>query len=57
MTPKAVPAMAPVNSEGADTSPDPPMPMVRLAVHILAAVSTSSNHSTMCPSTALSMTG
>ena len=49
--------MAPVNREGANTPPEPPMPMVRLAVTILATVRMINNHRTMWPATAWSMTG
>ena len=37
-TPKAMPAIAPANSDGARTPPKPPIPMVRLAVNIFAAM-------------------
>ena len=49
ITPKAVPAMAPVNSDGAKTPPEPPIPMVRLAVTIFAAIKISRNHRTSWP--------
>ena len=46
MTPNAVPAMAPVNRDGANTPPEPPIPMVRLAATILASINRARNHST-----------
>ncbi len=36
--------MAPTNSEGANTPPDPPMPMVRLAAPTLATHRMISSH-------------
>ena len=49
--------MAPVNSEGAKTPPEPPMDSVRLAASTLPTTSTNSSHSTMWPAMALSITG
>ena len=46
MIPKAVPAAAPVNSDGANTPPDPPIQRVRLAARILPTMSTTTNHKT-----------
>ena len=57
MTPNAVPAMAPMNSDGANTPPEPPIPMVRLAAKILAAMRTRRNHRASLPAIAWPMTG
>ncbi len=46
MTPKAVPAAAPVNSEGAKTPPEPPIQRVRLAAKILPTIRMTTNHRT-----------
>ena len=46
MSPKAMPEVTPMNSDGANTPPDPPMPMVRLVAAILATASRIRNHST-----------
>src|ERR1700760_1852774 len=42
-SPKAMPEVAPTNSEGANTPPDPPMPKVTLQARIFPAASTSRN--------------
>ena len=42
IVPNAVPAIAPMNSVGANTPPDPPMPIVRLVANILPTISSSS---------------
>ena len=44
ISPKAMPEVAPMNSDGANTPPDPPMPMVRLHAMIFPAASTIRNH-------------
>ena len=46
ISPKAMPEVTPMNSDGANTPPDPPMPRVRLQARIFPAASTSRNHST-----------
>ncbi len=55
--PKAEPSMAPMNSEGAKTPPEPPMPMVRLVAAIFPTSSTSRNPMAYFPPTAFSSTG
>jgi hypothetical protein len=45
ISPKAMPEVAPMNSDGANTPPDPPMPIVRLHAMIFPAASTIRNHS------------
>jgi hypothetical protein len=57
MMPKAVLAIAPVNSDGAKTPPEPPIPMARLAVTIFAAIRKSRNHRTSLPTMAWFITG
>ncbi|GAA2201271.1 hypothetical protein GCM10009849_25060 [Sinomonas flava] len=42
-SPKAAPVVAPITSEGANTPPEPPMPMVRLVAGIFAAARSSRN--------------
>ena len=46
MIPNALPAVAPMNSEGANTPPDPPIHSVRLAARILPTIRRAMNHST-----------
>ncbi len=46
-----------MNSDGANTPPDPPMPMLRLVAAILAKASTITNHSAYCPAVVLYITG
>ena len=45
MLPKAIPEVTPMNRDGANTPPEPPIPMVRLHAMILANASTIRNHS------------
>ena len=46
ISPKAMPEVTPMNSEGANTPPDPPMPRVVLHAMIFPAASTIRNHRT-----------
>ncbi len=57
VSPNAAPSMAPMNSEGAKTPPEPPMPMVRLVAAILPTSSTTRKPMTYFPPTAFSSTG
>ncbi len=51
MTPKAMPAAAPVKSEGANTPPEPPIERVRLVATTLPTMSTTRSHRTTWPAT------
>ena len=46
MIPKAIPVAAPMNSEGANTPPEPPIHSVRLAARILPSIRMTTNQST-----------
>ena len=46
-----------MNSDGANTPPEPPIPMVRLHAAILANASRARNHSAYWPAVALYITG
>ena len=46
ISPNAMPEVAPMNSDGANTPPDPPMPMVRLQAMIFPAARMIRNHRT-----------
>ena len=48
-TPKAMPAIAPMNSDGANTPPDPPIDRVRLAATILPIRKSKISPTTTCP--------
>jgi hypothetical protein len=56
-SPKAMPEVTPMNSDGAKMPPEPPIPMVRLHAAILANASTIRNHSAYWPAVALYITG
>ncbi len=46
ISPNAIPEVAPTNSDGANTPPEPPMPSVVLQAMILPAARISRNHRT-----------
>ena len=55
--PNAAPSIAPMNREGANTPPEPPMPMVRLVARILPSARMSRNARVYRPATAWPSTG
>lgn len=57
IAPKAIPPMAPMNSDGAKIPPEPPMESVRLVAKTFPSMRMTKSHNTVCPEMALFMTG
>ena len=55
--PNAIPSIAPMNSEGANTPPEPPIERVRLDARTLPSIRMTMNHSAYWPASALPITG